>query len=117
MVTFWFMFEQMAIPYSMGILCMGLFFSSKYLGFVMAREQLKDELTHPRHQSINKQERGSTNLVMISHSDTVGFKENIVKNCIISMSGYAALASLFFVFVGLAGPVLESKLSLSLTYF
>jgi hypothetical protein len=46
---------------------------------------------------------------MISHSDTIGFKEDIVKNCINSMSGYAALASLFFVFIGLAGPVLESK--------
>lgn len=54
---------------------------------------------------------------MISHSDTIGFKENIVKNCIISMSAYAALSSLFFIFVGLAGNVLESKLSLSLTYF
>ena len=111
------MFKQMAIPYSLGILCMGLFFSSKYLGVVMAREQLKDDITHPRHQSINKQERGSTNLVMISHSDTFDFKENMVKNCIISMSGYGALASLFFVFIGLAGPVLESKLSLSLTSF
>jgi hypothetical protein len=35
---------------------MELFFSSKYLGVIMAREQLKDDVTHPRHQSIYKQE-------------------------------------------------------------
>ena len=50
MATFWFFFEQMVIPYEIGLFCMGLFLQTNTWGVVIVREQLKDVFTHPRHQ-------------------------------------------------------------------
>ena len=45
---------------------------------------------------------------MISHSDTIGYKENIVKIASYRWVGMQLLQVFFFVLVGLAGSVLES---------
>ena len=45
---------------------------------------------------------------MINHSDTADQKDNAVKRCILSMSGFAAAASICFILIAVGSPVTQS---------
>lgn len=78
-VQYWFYFLTLSLPFSLGVFGFLVYYGSKHAGLLFIRRKLKSHLVHPRHQSVNRIERGNTRVVMINHEDKndEGAKEEV----------------------------------------
>lgn len=96
MISFWFLLYSLQLSYGLGALSFLVYYSARYSGVALARLLLKAHRVHPRHQSVNKVDKGAAMLIVINHEEKSEDARAEVKLCLRGMLAYGAAGSACF---------------------